>query len=154
HHEKSKFAVTNPVRKPTDLTQEYVAQIHAIQHIEMRALERGYLQGIEVDEGQQIKSGQKRFQIMPMLLQAEVQKAQAEADLTEIEYNNTKLLADKQIVSANELALDKAKVAKAKANLTLATRHQGLTEIRAPFSGIMGRFHVRLGSLVDEGDLL
>lgn len=154
HHEISKFAVTNPVRNSTDLTQEYVAQIHAIQHIEVRALERGYLQGIEVDEGQQIKRGQKMFQIMPMLFQAEVQKAQAEADLTELEYNNTKLLADKQIVSPNELALDKAKVDRAKAQLTLATRHQGLTEIRAAFSGIMGRFQVRLGSLVDEGDLL
>src|SRR5690606_34245232 len=69
-------------------------------------------------------------------------------------YNNTKLLADKQIVSPNELALDKAKVNRAQAQLTLATRHQGLTEIRAAFSGIMGRFQVRLGSLVDEGDLL
>jgi membrane fusion protein (multidrug efflux system) len=29
-----------------------------------------------------------------------------------------------------------------------------MTEIRAPFDGIMGRFHVRLGSLVDEGELL
>jgi membrane fusion protein, multidrug efflux system len=154
HHEKGKFAVTSPVRKPTELAEEYVAQIHAIQHIEVRALERGYLQGIEVDEGQHIKNGQKMFQIMPMLFQAEVQKAQAEADLSELEYNNTKLLADKQIVSPNELALDKAKVNKAQAQLTLATRHQGLTEIRAPFSGIMGRFHVRLGSLVDEGDLL
>jgi membrane fusion protein, multidrug efflux system len=28
------------------------------------------------------------------------------------------------------------------------------TEIRAPFDGIIDRFHVRLGSLIDEGDLL
>jgi membrane fusion protein, multidrug efflux system len=30
----------------------------------------------------------------------------------------------------------------------------GFTQIRAPFDGIMDRFHVRLGSLVDEGELL
>jgi len=29
-----------------------------------------------------------------------------------------------------------------------------MTEIHAPFSGLVGRFQVRLGSLVDEGDLL
>jgi membrane fusion protein (multidrug efflux system) len=38
--------------------------------------------------------------------------------------------------------------------LTLATRHKGFTEVRAPFSGIMGRFNARKGSLIDEGDLL
>lgn len=38
--------------------------------------------------------------------------------------------------------------------MSLAGAHKSLTEIRAPFDGIMGRFEVRLGSLVDEGDLL
>jgi membrane fusion protein (multidrug efflux system) len=94
------------------------------------------------------------FQIMPMLHQAELQKAQAEAELTQIEYNNTKLLADSNIVSPNELALANAKVSKAQAEVVLAKVHRGLTEVKAPFGGIMGRFHVRLGSLVEEGELL
>src|SRR5262249_11633651 len=91
---------------------------------------------------------------MPLIYQAEVQKATAEAELTEIELNNTKLLADKNVVSPNELALAKAKFNKAKAQVSLATTQKSMTEIRAPFDGIMGRFHVRMGSLVDEGDLL
>jgi membrane fusion protein (multidrug efflux system) len=94
------------------------------------------------------------FQIMPLIYQAEVQKANAEAELTEIELSNTKLLADKNVVSPNELALAKAKLNQAKAQVALATTHKSMTEIRAPFDGIMGRFHVRMGSLVDEGDLL
>lgn len=48
----------------------------------------------------------------------------------------------------------KAKLDKAKAELSLAQVHLGFTEIRAPFDGIIDRFHVRLGSLVEEGDLL
>jgi membrane fusion protein (multidrug efflux system) len=154
HEETRKFLVTTPLRKSTELTSEYVAQVRAIQHIELRALERGYIQSIFVDEGRQIKNGERMFQILPLIYQAEVQKAQAEADLTEIELNNTQLLADKNVVSPNELALANAKFNKAKAEVTLATTHRGLTEIRAPFSGMMGRFSVRLGSLVDEGDLL
>jgi membrane fusion protein, multidrug efflux system len=154
HAEKGKFLVTSPLRKDTELTRDYVAQIRAIQHIELRALERGYLQGIFVDEGRQVQKGARMFQIMPMIYQAEVQKAQAEADLSEIELNNTKILADKNVVSPNELALSKAKFNKAQAEVVLATTHKGLTEIRAPFSGIMGRFQVRQGSLLDEGDLL
>ncbi len=153
-HEESKFVVTNPVIKDTLTHHEYVCQIHSIQHIELRALEKGYIQHIYIDEGQVVKKGQLLFQIMPIIYQAETQKAQAEVNFAEIEYQNTKHLADSGIVSANELALAKAKLDKAKAELALAMGHLGFTEIRAPFDGIIDRFRVRLGSLVDEGELL
>ena len=69
HHvveEEGKFLVTNPLRKDTELTKEYVAQVRAIQHIELRALEKGYLQGVYVDEGQAVPSG-KRMSVMMAL---------------------------------------------------------------------------------------
>jgi membrane fusion protein (multidrug efflux system) len=154
HEEKATYLATSPLRKDTEITHEYVSQIRAIQHIELRAQERGYLTGISVDEGQLVKRGHKMFQIMPLLYQAEFEKAQAEAEFTQIEYQNTKILADGSVVSPNELALSKAKMSKANAALALAKVHRDLTEIKAPFSGIMGRFQVRLGSLVDEGELL
>lgn len=154
HEEVPTFQVTHPLRKDVELTKEYVAQVRAIQHIELRALEKGYVQGIFVDEGKRITKGSRMFQLSPLLYQAEVQKAQAEADLNEIELANTKLLADKNVVSPNELALAKAKLAKAKAHVAYATAEKSLTSIIAPFDGIMGRFHVRQGSLVGEGELL
>ena len=152
--EEIKFLVTSPLKKDTTVVRDYVCQIRAISHIELRALEKGYLQDIYVDEGQFVKKGQLMFKIMPMMYQAELQKAQAEADFVEIEYKNTKRLADSNVVAPNELALAKAKFDKAKAELALAQVHLGFTEIKAPFDGIMDHFHVRLGSLVDEGDLL
>lgn len=152
--EETKFLVTSPLKKDTMIMREYVCQIHAISHIELRALEKGYLQNIFVDEGQAVKKGQLMFQIMPLLYQAEMQKAQAEANFAEIEYQNTKRLTDSNVVSKNELAMAKAKYDKAKAELSLAQVHLGFTEIKAPFDGIMDHFQVRLGSLVDEGDLL
>jgi len=152
--EEVDYLVTSPLLKDTLVTKEYVAQIHAISHIELRALEKGYLQNIYVDEGQVVKKGQLMFKIMPMIYEAETQKAQAEANFAEIEYKNTKSLADSNVVSKNELALGKAKFDKAKAELGLAKAHLGFTEIRAPFSGIMDHFQGRLGSLVNEGDLL
>jgi membrane fusion protein (multidrug efflux system) len=152
--EEIKFSVTSPLKKDTTITRQYVCQIRAISHIELRALERGYLQNIFVDEGQSVKKGQMMFQIMPLIYQAEMQKAQAEANFAEIEYLNTKRLADSNVVSANELAMTKAKFEKAKAELSLTQVHLGFTEIKAPFDGIMDHFHVRLGSLLDEGDLL
>jgi membrane fusion protein (multidrug efflux system) len=154
HEKKFKFLVTTPLRKDTMVSREYVCQIRSIQHIELRALERGYLTQIFVDEGKLVKEGTLMFQIMPLLYQAEQQKAQAEANFAEIEYKNTLALADSNIVSKNELAMAKAKFEKAKAELSLANVHLGFTQVKAPFTGIMDKFHVRLGSLVDEGDLL
>ena len=157
HKEKeaeAKFLATNPVKMDTSITKEYVSQIHSIQHIELRAQERGYLEKIYVDEGQHVKKGQLLFKIMPKLYEAEMQRAQAEADFAEIEYKNTKRLADSKVVAPNELAMAKAKLDKAKAELSLTKVHLEFTEIRAPFDGIIDRFHVRLGSLVEEGDLL
>ena len=154
HEAAPVFAVTTPLRRDVELTREYVAQVHAIQHIEVRAQERGYLTGIFVDEGQRIEEGTKMFQIMPFLYQADLRRAEAEVDLASIEFKNTKLLADKDIVSQAELSLAGAKLKRAKAELSLAETHMRLTEIRAPFTGLMDRFAVRLGSLVEEGELL
>ena len=152
---EAKYTVTNPILKDTLVYHEYVSQIHSIQHIELRTLERGFLQKIYVDEGQSVKEGQILFQILPILNEAEVQKARAELSFAKIEYKNTKNLSDQKVVSINELALSEANLNKAKAELSLAEAHLKFTEIRAPFDGIIGRFNdVRLGSLVDEGELL
>ncbi|GAB3659708.1 efflux RND transporter periplasmic adaptor subunit [Echinicola sediminis] len=154
HEAETTFQVTSPVRMDTTITEEYVCQIHSINHIELRAQERGYLQNIFVDEGQFVKKGQLLFQIMPNLYEAELQKAKAETNFAEIEYQNTKSLADKNVVAPNELAMAKAKLDKAKAEQALAEVHLQFTEIRAPFDGFIDRFHVRLGSLLEEGELL
>ena len=152
--EAATFLVTSPARKDTLIYREYVCQIQSINHIEMRSQERGYLQKIFVDEGQLVKKGQLMFQIMPIIYQAEMQKAKAEMSFAEIEFKNTKNLADQNIVSPNELALAKAKLDKANAELSLAQAHLDFTQIRAPFDGIMDRLQIRLGSLIDEGELL
>ena len=154
HEEETKFLVTSPAQRDTSVTADYVSQIRSIRHIELRAQERGYLQKIYVDEGQTVKQGQLLFQIMPNLYEAEKQKAQAEVNFAEIEYQNTKKLADGNVVSPNELAMAQAKLDKAKSELSLAQVHLEFTRIRAPFDGIIDRFHAREGSLLDEGELL
>jgi membrane fusion protein (multidrug efflux system) len=148
------FATATPWRENLNLKKEYVAQIRAVQHIELRSMERGYLQNIYVDEGQIVRKGQKMFQIMPMLIEAELKKAQAEYQITKIEYDNTLMLHRQKIVSANELALTKARLDKSHAEMELVEKHLQLTLVKAPFDGIMDRFQVRLGSLIEEGQLL
>lgn len=154
HEEMPKFEATTAFREDITITKEYVCQIRGIRHIEIRALERGYLQNIFVDEGQFVRQGQQMFKIMPNIYQAELLKARAEANNMNIEYLNTKGLADQNIVSSNELALAKAKLDKALAEVKLAETHLSFTDINAPFDGIMDHLLVRNGSLLNEGDLL
>jgi len=159
HSEKAEdetviFEITTPLKKDTVITRPYVGVVYAHQHTEIRALEKGYLEKIYVDEGKPVKQGQIMFQILPIVYMAERDKAQAEVNYAEVEYQNAKQLAEKNVISPNELALAKAKLEKAKAELALAEAHLKFTNITAPFDGLMDKYYVRLGALLDEGDIL
>lgn len=152
--EAAKYTVTTPVKIDTSFTKEYVSQIKSVRNIEIRALEKGFLQHIYVDEGESVKAGQLLFKIMPKMYEAELLKAEAEAKAAEIELQNTKTLSDKNVISKNEFAMAQAKLDQARAETTLAKFHLSATEIRAPFDGTIDRIPLKLGSLVDEGELL
>jgi membrane fusion protein (multidrug efflux system) len=152
--EISKFTVTNPAVIDTSFTKEYVSQIKSVRNIEIRTQEKGFLQNIYVDEGQYVKEGQLLFRIMPKMYEAELLKAQAESKSAEIELLNAKNLADKNVVSKSEQALAQAKLEQARAEVAMAKLHLSFTEIRAPFSGTIDRLPKKLGSLLEEGELL
>jgi membrane fusion protein, multidrug efflux system len=149
------YEVSKPLVKDLTTNDAYVCQIRAIQHIEIRSLEKGYLQSVLVDEGDIVRQGQLLFQIKPTVYEADVQKSEAEVELSKIELQNNQALVEKDIISATEATMSAAKLAKVQAELELAKTHLGFTEIRAPFDGLIGRFgDIRLGSLLEENQLL
>ncbi len=152
--EAAVYPVTSPVVMDTVIDKEYVAQIQSVKNIEVRAQEKGFLEKIFVDEGQFVHQGQTLFRIMPKLYEAELLKAQAEVAQATIELKNASILASNNIVSKNERAMAKAKLDAANAEAKLAQIHLSFTDIKAPFSGIINRIPLKLGSLIDEGDLL
>lgn len=152
--EDTVYPVTNPLKKDTVINKEFVAQIRSVKNIEVRAQEKGFLEKIYVDEGQYVHAGQTLFRIMPQLYQAELLKAKAEVEQASIELRNASTLANNNIVSKNEKAMAKAKLDAANAEMKLAQIHLSFTDIKAPFSGVINRIPLKLGSLVDEGDLL
>lgn len=154
HHAQHKIVVTSPVARDVTLTRQYVCQIHSRRHIEVCALEGGYLKDIHVNEGQAVTKGQTMFHILPTIYEAKLDADMAEARLAQVEFDNTKSLVQQNIVSSQELKLAEAKLAKAVANVKLAQAEMNFANIKAPFDGIVDRLHEQEGSLVEEGAML
>jgi len=151
HH---KIVATSPQVTAVTITERYVCRIHSQRHINVRALEMGYLEAIPVKEGQAVKEGDVLFNVKPVLYQAKFDSENAEAKVAEMEFNYTKKLADDKVVSKNEVALHQAKLRKAQARAELAKAELDFATVKAPFDGIIDRLHHQQGSLVQEGDVL
>ena len=92
--EPRKVVVTSPKAMDVTITQPYVCQIHSQRHIEVQALDSGYLEEIAVREGQAVKKGDLMFKLKPVLYKTKRDAELAEARLAELEYLNTKSLFD------------------------------------------------------------
>lgn len=154
HHENHKILVTSPLVKDMVNTQQFVCQIHSYRHIEVRALETGYLEAIEVKEGQTVKQGDSLFKVVTTLYEAKLDADVAEAQLAEIELVNTERLFKKNVVAQPEVALAQAKLAKANAKVKLSRAELNFANIKAPFDGIIDHQRHQQGSLIAEGDIL
>lgn len=154
HEVERKIVLTSPATQDVVTTARYVCQIHSRRHIELRALERGYLEEIEVQEGQAVKQGELLFKLLPVVYKARLHADQAELQRADIELRNTQQLFERNVVSDQELALAKAERARANAKVELAKAELAFTELRAPFDGIIDRQYEQQGSLVEEGDIL
>lgn len=166
--ENRKIPVTTIVEKDISLDRMYVADIQAIQNVELRSRVSGFLEKIHVDEGMFIKKGQLLFTISDQEYRAEVSKAKAslnsiiaDAKTVELELERVKMLVSKKILSPTELDVAKAKFAaqnarieEARAALEHAIAKLAYTKIYAPYDGIIDRIPLKPGSLLEEGTLI
>jgi membrane fusion protein (multidrug efflux system) len=153
-HEAHKILATCPQVMPVTITQQYVCRIHSKRHIEVRALETGYLEEIPVKEGQTVEKDELLFSVVPILYQAKAEAEIAEANVAQMEFNYTKKLYQDNVVSKNEVALHQAKLNKAQAKAKLAVAELDFAKVKAPFDGIIDRLKHQQGSLVQEGEVL
>jgi len=162
------YQVIKPIVADTSVVKDYVAEIQALQNVELRSRVKGYLDKINVDEGKFVKQGQTIFVISNQEYKEELLKASAElksavADVktSELELQNVKTLVDQKVVSKTELDLAQAKLdalrAKAEeaaASESAAKLNLSYTTIKAPFDGVINRIPNKVGSLIDEGTLM
>ncbi len=166
--EKVRTPVYRLVKQDVDLNKLYVSDIQAAQNVEIRSRISGFLDRIHVDEGSFVQKGQLLFSLSNGELQADISRAraamsslQAEVRTTEVELEKVRLLVDKKIISNTELQVAQARVNAARARVDearAAVQHaqsrQAYTQIRAPYSGVIDRIPLKIGSLLEEGTLL
>lgn len=154
HHEAHKIVATSPQSEAITLTQQYVCQIHSQRHIQVRAMELGYLEAISVKEGQPVKQGDLLFKVRPAVYQAKLDAENAEAQIARLQLQYTRNLSADKVVSKNEVSLREADLAKAQARADLAAAELDFASVKAPFDGIIDRLLHQQGSLVQEGEIL
>lgn len=154
HEEHNTIVVTSPLIKHVIVTQPYVCQIRSRRHIEVKAMQEGYLEEVTVKEGQAVKKDEVMFKVIPVLYKARLEAEKAEAQFARVELFNTRKLNDQRVVSDQEVRLYEAKLARADAKVALAEAELKFTEVRAPFDGIMDRLFQQQGSLVKKDEIL
>lgn len=165
---EQELPVIRIIAKDTVLHHEYVADIQAVQNVELRARVPGFLEKVLVDEGQEVKKGQLLFKISDdeykeelAKAQANLQSALAEAKGVKLEIDRLRLLVEKNIVSKTEIDVAQAKLEAANSRIRAARSSAqnasirlSYTSIKAPFDGIIDRIPHRMGSLIEQGTLL
>lgn len=148
--------------------RSYVADIQAIQFVEVKPKVEGFIQQVFVDEGQLVKKGQPLFRLssdeyLESVKEAEAnyKQAQAQYDMAIYDVERTERLVLKQILSqirldhANkEKEVAKMKVEQAKAQLQRSQMNYSYTTITSPFDGYIDRIPYKVGSLVNPQSLL
>ncbi len=161
-------SVAAVIARAVQQEREFSGQIEAIDRAQLRPRVSGYIDSVRFQPGSLVNKGDVLFVIDPRPYQADVARLEAaaassrvRADLAASELQRAKrLLADNAIAqrehderAATARQLDAAARADAAA-LQTAKLNLEWTQVRAPFSGRVGKAEVTTGNLVDGNTVL
>jgi len=156
------------VKQPVMGVDTYPATLVPLNEVEIRPQISGYITNIYVRDGEEVKKGQRLYEIDRSKYAAAQQ--QAEANVASAEANYEKLVKDlerykrldeqnaiakQQLDHAQTAVLDaKSQLAFAKAQLQSSQTDYAYSVLTAPFDGTVGISQVRLGAQVSPGQPL
>lgn len=149
-------------------TDTYPGTVVPLHEVELRPQVSGYITNIYVQDGQEVKEGQKLYEIDRSKYQAAYEQAEASlrsarANLQRVEQDleryerllEQEAIARQQVDYARtDLQTARSQVASAEAQLQSASTDLRYSIVTAPFSGRVGISQVRIGAQVSPGQPL
>ena len=159
---KASYATMKVSTANKELTTPYSATIRGRQDIDIYPQVSGTIERLCVTEGEVVRKGQLLFVIDQVPYKAALKTAQANVEVAkaalataELNYNSTKELFAKKVVSAfnlktseNSYLTAKAQLAQAEAQEVNARNNLSYTEVKSPSDGVVGMLPYRAGALV------
>ncbi len=162
--------VSQPVQREVTDFVDFTGRINAIQSVDIRARVTGYLIKMPFQEGSEVKAGDLLFEIDPRPYKAVVEISRAQVNLYRSQLKTAKAIynRDKDInsrvpnsVSVQQVEQDLAAVEEndarvkwAEKTLESAELNLEFTRVTAPVSGLVSRYYLTLGNLVNQDQTL
>ena len=154
--------VSFPVQAEAQKHLDYTGTTAALEYVDIRARVAGFLEKINFEPKQKVKTGALLFVIDPRQYQAAVNEAEAQLEakqaslkLAKVDEEIAKSLESKEAISWLKLqqATSKSEVSKADVDLTAANLDQAklnleYTQVTSPIDGRVSRNYVDIGNLV------
>ncbi|MGY4535999.1 membrane fusion protein (multidrug efflux system) [Mucilaginibacter sp. UYNi724] len=119
--------------------------IDANERVNLISQTAGNITGIYFNEGARVKKGQLLVKVYNQDLQASLQQYQAQMVLARDINNRNKILYQKEAVSKEEYQTSQSSLQSLQAQADVVRAQISRTEIRAPFSGVIGLRNVSPG---------
>ncbi len=131
-----------------------LAQLLAIDAANIASEVDGMIESIHFNEGQLVKQGDLLIKLNDATQTAQLEQAQAQEDLAQIDYDRLKNLYARGATPKQELDKAEADLKVAQANVSMAQAELNKTFIKAPFNGRLGVRNISVGGYVSAGDKL
>ncbi len=128
-----------------------VGSMRSDESITVRPEVAGRISAIKFQEGQRVAKGATLILLDPAINAAEVQQGRANLKLAQSKYDRAVDLAKSNFISGQAKDEAENNLRVAEAGVALAEAKPAKTEIKAPFSGIIGLRVVSVGDYVKEG---
>jgi membrane fusion protein (multidrug efflux system) len=128
-----------------------VGSLRSDESVTLRPEVAGRIAMIGFAEGQRVQKGTVLVRLDPTVNEAEVKQARANMTLAKSKYDRAVDLAKSNFISGQARDEAESNMKVADAALAVAEAKLAKTEIKAPFSGIIGLRQVSVGDYVKEG---
>ena len=128
--------------------KKFIAQVEAINSVDVIPQVTGYIEEIKFDNGAQVKEGDVLFVIEQRRYKDNLKAAEATTKQYAADYHRMVSLHEKQFISDKELDVSESNLKNAEAAEDLAKMDLDYTEVKSPINGTIGKALVTVGNLV------